>query len=246
MSVTITCPSGLLSGEIRGLQGKNLSILDDRQAQKSGMFLDKILKHCWVSTTDAGPYDLDKDGAPNWQKVLTGDRFYALLRIRCLMRGPMFSFPTDCNRTPECKPFDVNLDLLEDLDVRKLTEPDREAFISGNRLETQLPDGTRFWFRLPTGEIETKAAALGRQARNLIPAICMRIIEIEGVPENGIRSYFEEGDLNLPFDAIAAMDEHDCGVETQFGAVCPQCGGVKDMEIPFGQNFLVASPKRRT
>jgi hypothetical protein len=245
MSTIITCPSGLLSGEIRGLQGKNLSILDDRQAMQSGAFLDKMMKHCWVSSSECA-YPVDKDGAPDWKKVLTGDRFYALLRVRCLMRGPTFAFQADCTRTKDCKPYDVELDLLENLDVRKLSDADREAFVAGNRLEAQLPDGTRFWFRLPTGETEAKGASMGRKARNIIPAICLRILEIEGVSDNGIRTYFEEGDLNLAFDALRAMDEHDCGVETQFGAVCPECGVVKDMEIPFDQNFLVASPKRRT
>lgn len=245
MSELITCPSGLLSGEIRGLQGKNLAILDDKKAVQSGEFLDKVMRHCWVRSENQGPYPDDKSGALDWSRVLTGDRLYALIRVRCLMRGEMYSFEADCHRTNECKPFDVNVNLIQDLEVKQLAEEDRKAFLADNRLEAELPDGRKFWFMLPTGATEVKVASFGKAAKNLIPALCTRILEIEGVEEGGIRSYFEEGDLNLPFDAIAAMAEHDCGVETGISVVCPQCGGSRDMEIPFDRDFLVSTPKRR-
>ena len=49
MPTVITCPSGL-SGEIRGLKGKEGKLLADRASAKSGVTFDRILAGCWLAT----------------------------------------------------------------------------------------------------------------------------------------------------------------------------------------------------
>ena len=72
MSTVITCPSGL-SGEIRGLKGKEGKLLADRAAARSGSTFEKILAGCWLATIDPGIYDLPDNGAVDWSRVLVAE-----------------------------------------------------------------------------------------------------------------------------------------------------------------------------
>src|SRR5512140_1005118 len=95
MPNVITCPSGL-SGEIRGLKGKEGKLLADRSAARSGLLFDRILAGCWLATLDSGIYALDEGEALDWSKVLVADRFYALLQIRSLTFGDEYAFQVQC------------------------------------------------------------------------------------------------------------------------------------------------------
>ena len=241
MNKTITCPSGL-SGEIRGLTGKAFELLTDRKLQRSGLFVDKILDQCWVQTIDTGPYAFAEGAKPDWQKVLVGDRFFAIMQVRCCLYGPVYEFQVKCG---DCgRPINWTVDLEEQLTIRKLSDEDREAFLNGNRVTGQLPDGRTFTFKLPTGADERRAAQLDDQPSAFMATLISRIIEIEGVPEGGMRRFFEDADMSVMFGVLAEMDRHDCGVQTDFEVECqnPRCGSVQSVQIPFGQGFLV--PKR--
>ena len=39
------------------------------------------------------------------------------------------------------------------------------------------------------------------------------------------------------------FQEQNCGVETDFSAACPDCGGIQDVRLPFGRGFLLPSTK---
>ena len=95
MSETITCPSGL-AGTIRGLKGKEGTLLADRAAAKSGATFEKILAACWLSTDDPGPYQVEEGKPLGWSKVLVADRFYTLLQIRALTFGDGYAFSVQC------------------------------------------------------------------------------------------------------------------------------------------------------
>ena len=76
----IHCQSGL-TGSIRGLKVREERVLADRKLQKAGRIVDELLRACWEETHDAGPYDFEA-GKLDWNKVLQGDRFFALREIR--------------------------------------------------------------------------------------------------------------------------------------------------------------------
>ena len=86
MPHTIRCPSGL-TGTIRGLKVREERVLADRKIAKAGGVVDELLRACWEETEDPGPYSFDA-GKTDWDKVLQGDRFFALLQIRALTYGP--------------------------------------------------------------------------------------------------------------------------------------------------------------
>jgi hypothetical protein len=235
MSQFIKCPSGLLSGEVRGLAGKDARLLSDRAAIKSGVFMDRIYDKCWVQTTEDGYGFGDR---PDWSKALVGDRFYLLLRIRAQMFGEDFQFMVQC-KDQNCRHRFQHGVKLDELPIKELSEEDREGFKNGNRLQGTLPDGKSFTFKLPTGEDEARFTKLGAAAvSSFIGPMVARIHEVEGLEEKDKRRYFEEEDLSISFDTLAEMDAHDCGVETTITVECPNCFGVADIEIPFGDGFL--------
>lgn len=233
MAEVVTCPSGL-SGELRGLSGKEARLLSDQKAIKSGVFLDRLFSACWIQTVNPGPYNLGADGKLDWSAVLSGDRFFITMRIRALTFGPQFEFRVKC---PDCgERIDHSVDLTE-LPIKSLSDEDAAAFARGEPIQGHLPDGTVFTFRLPVGADETKYARLGPSAvTTFIGPMCARIHNVDGVENH--RQMFEEAELSLAFSALKEMDAHDCGVETSVQVECPSCFEVSDIEIPFGKGFL--------
>lgn len=245
MSTVITCPSGL-SGEIRGLKGKEGKLLADRASAKSGVTFDRILAGCWLATLDPGLYPLE-DGQPlDWSKVLVADRFYALLQIRSLTFGDEYAFQVQCQSAGCRERFEWELN-LRDLPVRTLSEEARAAFRDCNRLETELPrDGRKVWFRLMTGADEVRAAAALRSSRDgaLLTALAMRIVEIEGVKKEDRRRFLDEMELADATALLDRFDEADGGVETSIEVECPVCGAVQDLQLPFERGFFLPTGRR--
>lgn len=244
MSDVVTLPSGL-SGVLTGLKGKSMRLLGDKQAVRSGVFIDKILSQCWQETIDNGPYEF-KD-KPDWSKVLVGDRMYAAIQVRIKSFGAAMSFKQQCTERRCRSRFEHSLD-LNDLTVRTLSEEDKVAFANGNRLIGQLPDGRSFVFRLNIGVDEIRAI---KQGGSIDPLGVMkaRIYEIEGIDQKDPRAmnmFFEEEELSVAWEALAEMDRHDCGVETKVAIECPDCREEMDIEIPFGQGFFVPASKTNT
>ncbi len=243
MTTTITCPSGL-SGILRGMKVKEERILTDRNLVKNGGQLDALLKACWLETLDSGPYSFE--GAPDWKKVLLGDRFYVLLQIRALTYGPEYAFSLNCAQEGCRARFDWSLEIGE-LPVQALSKTSRASFQSDNRFETQLPDaGTRLWFRLLTGEDELK---LGRIKKNvperLLSALLnYRLVEIEGVEQKDRKRFLEELSLKDADFLMGEFDRVDCGVETSIDVECPECFSVQEVELPLDASFLLPGQKK--
>jgi len=198
MSEIITCPSGL-KGSIRAMLVREERILADRKLAKAGGQVDELLTACWEETLEAGPYDFG-DKVIDWGKVLQGDRFFALLRIRSLTYGAKYAFSVPCQNDACRARVEWELDLNE-LPCRSLSDESRSAFTADNRFETVLPDsGKRVWFRLLTGADERKLPQLKRGAgdRLLSAMLAFRVSEIEGVDARERRKVIEELTMRTP------------------------------------------------
>ena len=181
MSEIITCPSGL-KGSIRAMLVREERILADRKLAKAGGQVDELLSACWEETLEAGPYDFG-DKVIDWGKVLQGDRFFALLKIRALTYGAKYAFSVPCQNDACRARIEWELDLNE-LPCRPLSDESRAAFTADNRFETVLPDsGKQIWFRLLTGADERRLPQLRRSAGDklLSAMLAFRVSEIEGV-----------------------------------------------------------------
>jgi hypothetical protein len=244
MTTHIVCPSGL-AGEIRGLKGKEGKLLSDRNAARAGATFEKILAGCWVTTTDAGIYDLPDGGALDWSKVLVADRFYTLLQIRAQTFGDDYAFSVQCVN-PACRErFEWSLNLQE-LPVVPLSDAAKAAFRAGNRFETTLPcDGRKVWFRLMTGADEVRAASVFKAGREgmLLTALGLRILEIENVPVHETRKFLDDMEMADAAALLDQFDQADGGVETGIEVECPACLGVPDDQLPFERGFFLPTAR---
>ncbi len=244
MSRTIVCPSGL-SGEIRGLKGKEGKLLADRAAARAGSTFEKILAGCWLTTLDPGIYEVPEGGPLDWSKVLVADRFYTLLQVRALTFGDEYAFSVQCQSAGCRERFEWTLNLKE-LPVTPLSDAAKAAFKAGNRFETKLPrDGRKVWFRLMTGADEVRAASVLKAGRDgmLLTALALRIVEIENVPESEKRKFLDEMEMADAAALLDQFDEADGGVETSIEVECPSCLGVQEVQLPFERGFFLPRSK---
>jgi len=244
MPETIECPSGL-AGEIRGLKVKEFNILADRRLAKGGGQIDAILSSCWTQTVDPGPYDFG-DKTIDWDKVLQGDRFYALLKVRAVSLGSTYPFGVVCQNEGCRHRFEWEV-ALDDLPIRKLSEESRELFQGGNRFETRFPCcGHRVWFRLAIGTDERKFAKVRQQSRDRLwsAMLALRVLEIEGVKDNDRRRFLEDLEIADAEFLRSEFDRIDCGVDTTIEIECPECLTVQDVDLPFDQRFFLGSQRK--
>lgn len=244
MAETITCPSGL-TGRVRGMKAREERILADRKLARSGAQLEQILAACWEETLDAGPYDFG-GAAVDWNKVLQGDRFFALLQIRSLSYGPTYAFSVTCeNRSCRAR-IEWEVDLRE-LPVKPLSDESRATFLATNRFPATLPSaGRAVAFRLLTGADERRMTALRRTSgseRPITTLLDFRIDSIDGVEPRDKQRFLEELSMSDVAHLLAEFDRVDCGVETEIDIECAECLGITRVELPFEKGFFL--PERR-
>lgn len=252
----LDCPSGFRV-RLRGIKGKDLDGLRDKRRIMTGEAFSRLLDDCTLEILDPGPYG-SATTAPvpkwSWKQALIGDRVRGLLGLRSVTSGKLFTFRARCSNTMCRAWIDWEIDLL-DMQLRRLPEQSREAFVGGNRFETQLGDDVVV-FHLSTGEDQARAvrqrekleAAQKRQReRGEAPAdgqalmgLAARIVEVRRAGERlpDVLAYLGELDLADVTNLVMAMDAVDCGVETTLDIVCEQCGEVSTTELPLDANFF--------
>lgn len=243
----VKLPSGL-SGTIRKLSVKEGKLFSDRAKSRDGTLFTSILKACWTSTSDPGPYAVNDGANPDWTKVLAGDRLYAVIRVRCASFGSEYTFRVQCSNEACRHPYDWSLN-LDELEIKHLSDEAKSTFLAGNKFEVALPeDGRRVTFRLTTGADEELAAKVFRGAKEdlLFKALNFRILEIEDVEEKAKRRFIEDMSLSDATSLLQMMDEMDCGVETEIQVECPECYGVDDIRLPLGTTFYFPKMKKAT
>jgi hypothetical protein len=223
----ITCPSGL-AGTVRGLTVAEAEVLTDRRLVHEGLVPDKVLGTAWEDTTDTGPYDVKENGTINWDHVLVCDRFFALMMVRVATYGPEYEFKVGCQGCKQSIEWGLN---LEELPTRAISEESLEVFKKDNRHRVKVGNRTVV-FQLLNGAKERKAQKALRGSKNrLVTALAQRITEIEGEKNKmlWIRNLPMQDAVNL----IESFDEHDGGVETAVDIICPECGMVQGVALPF-------------
>jgi hypothetical protein len=238
---SIICPSGL-AGRVRSIKGRELNLLGDKKAVRSGDLFDNLLRACWVETTEVGPYPFEA-GTINWGKVLVADRFYTLLQIRdATYPDEPYGFRVTCadNNCGEAFTWEI---ALSDLPVKALPEESVAKLRNKDPFVVEVA-GKTIQFRLTTGEDERKGAKFlkGMQQR-ILDVLNLRIVSVEGVEPKNKRAWLEDLDLQLHRDMVDAFDKFDGGVETEIEVECPECGYVFPIDLPFGREFFF--PKRR-
>lgn len=235
----VTAPSGL-AGYVRPLRVKEANLLTETDPKKRVENMGTVLRAAWLETTNPGPYDFGGN-PPQWGSVLLADRIVALIGARIATYGAAYAFKVRCGSCRER--FEWEIDLANDLPVQTFPAASIEAFKNGNRLPVTI-GGATVVLRFLTGADELKVAKIDRNAA-LSAALGLRIVEVEGVHPNDRLKWIDNLPLGQARDILAALDEHDGGVETAFDVDCSLCGARQEVEIPFGQGFLAPLPSRR-
>ena len=230
----IVCPSGM-SLEIRGLKGRELKLLQDKGARKTGRTYDNILTTCTVAVVAPGPaYAFDPAlGAPTWDKVLVGDKFFALLAIRAETFGEDYDFDFRCSSCEEKVKWSIKLP--DGLEVKALAASDAEACKTGTPLEATLTDGKIAKYRLAVGADERATSTHKHDDDAVIAMLSRRIVGIEGVQD--VKKYLDEAGLRDIAEIVKAFEAHDCGVQTDIEVRCTSCAGVQDISLPLARSF---------
>ena len=251
----VICPSGL-TGEVRKLKGKEANTLADRKLARSGDTYDQILRGCWVSTDDPGPYESQgvKAGSTSipWGNILVCDRFYILASIRVYTYGSDYFFKVRCGETGAgCgEKFEWEIDLTKDLDVYDLPEESRTKIANDdNRFILQFGEYTII-HKLMTGNDERKATKMLRKNRGALvtTSLAQRILgfgktndssDLKTRP-NDILSFLEEMDMNEQLELMSEFESVDGGIETEFEVECPNCENEFGAPVPFeGEEFWI-------
>ena len=250
----LTCPSGL-RGVVRGMKGRDYRSFN-RQTARSGEGLTKLLQACWTQTHDPGPYKVGSGGEINWSDVLIGDRLYALIGIRQVMYpDEKYTFKLTCREVRCRQPIEWQIDLLEQLPVKVLSEASKVALREGrNEFKLDLvPPGVGVWFKLLTGRDQAtqqrllqqavRNAPRGEKPSDLVLALASRIVRVEGLDgsdnfETRVE-WLEELDGTCHRKLLRGFDAADCGVETTIEVECMSCMAVQEVELPFDETFLM-------
>jgi hypothetical protein len=243
----IKCPSGL-AGEIRKLKASEANILANRKQQRSGKAIASVLAACWTGTDDPGPYDHGGDGSPDFTRILTGDQYFLMLMIRAATYGPEYKFKIQCRDETCRQTLWADLNIPDDLEIQELSPESLERLRSGEPFETALEDGTQVTFRLPTVDAVRKVhKQWGRSPdKRVTIGLAARIVEIEGVQNNDLRTFIEDMDLGEMSELIRKMDDADSGVESEVEVECTHCGALQEVELPLGREFWLPQMSRRS
>lgn len=262
---TLVLPSGL-TGEVRNLKAKEMSILadpanaqqartskrrqrDGEKASKRAHPLDPIYSGCWLKTIDPGPYPISEGMAVPWSKVLQCDRFYLLLQIRDLTWGA-YEFKVKC-QTADCgrakNGFLWEMDLNE-LAFKELPAASRDKVKAGDLTFDITIGGRACKYRLMTGEDEANLPTLPDDVagpKKMLAQVASRLFFVEGIDDDDDRIDWV-GELDVPdlYAASRAMEAIDGGVETRTKVVCDECEEEMTIDVPFGSaGFLAPTPR---
>ena len=231
---------------MRKLKVKEVRSLTDRNLQQRGGSLGALLKACWCDTIDTGPYG---DGPLDWDRVLQGDRVYAMIQLgRLTYPGVPYDFSVPCMHCGKLINWSIDID---DLEVFDLPEASREAIaLDQNRFEAKANTGEKIVFRLLVGADEAKIPEMTEKhpERLLELSLNLKIEEIEGVEPAAKMEWIQNLDLDVLEDLADQFEEVDCGVETAIDIRCHSfaCGAEQEVEVPFGLSYLVRTGQKRS
>lgn len=247
----VTLVSGL-KGRVRPLLGSELKAVAQPSALRNGDSIVIMLRSCFVEVTDPGPYSHLEEGATrvDWDRLLSGDRFDAIVQLRALTFGDEYDCRIHC---ASCKAaYDWTIPLGE-LPRRELPKASRDQLRTvGNRFEVPGPGGETITFRLGVGKDERLAVKLRKQqggAWNEIDAMMMQILEVEGrgtieSARPKILSYLEGMTWPDVMETFKAMQDADGGIETDVETKCTQCGWEQENKLPFDADFFTRKRRR--
>ena len=225
------------------------SALKDKRSDIDDV-LTKIVTSCAEEVIDPGPYPFLEIGSkPDWANMAKGDRFAAMLDLRCLSykEGNILEADLHCPDIA-CKcSFSWDVDLKKDLIRQDLPEESIEKIKAGEPFEVVI-DGRKVLYTIALGKTEKLAEKYTEQyrGRDMAAGLRSRIISVEGVESRDIMDWLDgQGKSDYPGltsddaeELRDAFDRVDCGIDTTTEAECPKCREWFDFTLPSTGMFL--------
>lgn len=269
MSATDTCDVRLPSGLV--VKMTPLRMADENrlaQAAKSNESFDAVIETVLGArlgtVVDPGPYPrLLAGGELVWDDLLSGDTFAAMIELRKISYDEGSTFTVLDLQCPsgQCPKFDYDIDLDSDLVRRDLDEVGAEHVRTGAPLSCVI-DGRKVEFALATGSSVKRVRKMDAQYPKRMMATRMRsrIVSVEGVEPLDIMNWLDGNNgASKVYPGLRAadserlrdaMDEHECGIDTEVELTCEHCGRKYMISLPFDAGFLapgtgIAQRKRK-
>jgi len=203
---TFTLPSGIEIGLVE-MTGAEEDLLTNRRLMKNGEAINQVLLNCTKRLGD--------NAEPKMKDILdllSGDRLYALVRLRQISLGDEVELELACPNTGcgERTPLTVN---LGDIEVTPYGEEREFGF-------TLPGSGRKVKFGYLDGHKEKRLAAL--KEPNLTAAMMIRTVEIDGQPPS--KKALNEMSMGDRSALRKEMLRVDGGIDTQVDVSCDACG----------------------
>ena len=235
--------------EFRGLTLKEENLLASARGRKQETALDRVLSACVVEVHDPGPYK-NLGQSPDWDKMLQGDRFVAMVKLRVISyrEGEEYSFRAQC---PDCGArSEQTVNLNTELPITPLSEEARAAMSSEEPFTIEIA-GKTVTFSLSYGSHAKRFEKLREQnpKRPMAAALRSRILDVEDLERRDIMNWLD-GEAG-GFDGLTsdeaedlrdALDQVDCGIDTEVEVECPKCWSSFALSLPFDDGFFL--PRR--
>ena len=227
-----------------------------RRSQMDKILVD-VMNRCTVKVIDPGPYGFLEEGKKvDWNKINTGDRIEAMLKLRMLSykEGKHITVP-DLRCT--CRNiFSWKVDIIEDLRWMPLPKSSIERMKKGLPFDAKIA-GHTVYFVLATGETEQRYKKMSKQQPDRDMACGMRSRIVDVADEKGakierreIMDWLDGNDgRSKKYPGLTsddgeelrdAMDKVDGGVDLEVTAYCDEadCGAPTRFDLPFDSIFL--------
>lgn len=203
---TFTLPSGIEIGLVE-MTGAEEDLLTNRRLMKNGEAINQVLLNCTKR--------LGENAEPKMKDILdllSGDRLFALVRLRQISLGDEVELELACPNTGcgERTPLTVN---LGDIEVTPYGEEREFGF-------TLPGSGRKVKFGYLDGHKEKRLAAL--KEPNLTAAMMIRTVEIDGQPPS--KKALNEMSMGDRSALRKEMLRVDGGIDTQVDVSCDACG----------------------
>jgi len=221
---------------------KDEQLFTDKKLSRQGRVISELLRACWQTTLDPGPYPTPS-GVIAFDQLLAADRISLLIQLRAYTFGADYEFQVTC---PNCRNrFGWGID-LDKLESKPVSAAGLEHVRTGEPLLVDLPDGRKIKVRLLTGRDEEFIAALGVKEENkiLLYNLAKRVLEIDGKQEwKDVLAIVEDLEARTADYLWDVFDDLEGGVDTMFNIECPGCAALQTTMLPFEASFF-SSRKR--
>jgi hypothetical protein len=203
---TFTLPSGP-EIELREMTGAEEELLTNQRLIRSGDAINQVLKNCTLRIGDVA-----EPAMKDILDLLSGDRLFALVRLRQISLGDEVELALHCP-SPACRETNCATVNLEELEVTPYG-PERE-------FEFRLPgSGQLVRFSYLDGHKEKRLAAL--KEPTISSAMLMRILTIDGAAPS--KKMLADMAMKDRAALRAEMARVDGGIDTLIELECEACG----------------------